>query len=47
MNNLVSLNNNIGHASRTRHNKRVSLIFDEKTVFRVIIKVTEKLVTIR
>ena len=60
MNNLVSLNNNIfhhivrcfnshiGHASRTRHNKRVGLVVDEKTtVFRVIIKVTEILVIIR
>ena len=58
MNNLVSSNNKIfhnivrcfnSHASRTRTNKRVGLVFDEKkhTVFRVMIKVTEKLVIIR
>ena len=38
----------IGHASRTWPNKRVGLVFDENhTVFRVVIKVTEKLVIVR
>ena len=38
----------IGHASCTCHNMRVGLVFEKKhTVFRVIIKVTEKLVIIR
>ena len=38
----------IGHASYTWPNKRVGLAFDEKhAVFRVTIKVTEKLVVIR